>query len=77
MGEEDKVDIDKDLEELEKVVEQLENEKIDLDKSIDLFERGVKLAEEVKDQLSQAEIRLKKVVEDSGLDLSVDDFDLG
>ncbi|MFW6049394.1 MAG: exodeoxyribonuclease VII small subunit [Candidatus Bipolaricaulota bacterium] len=76
MGEEGKVDLEKDLRELEKIVEQLENEKIDLDKSIDLFERGVKLAEEVKGELSQAEARLKKVVEESDMGLKIDDFNL-
>ncbi len=77
MGDEDRVDLEKDLEDLEKIVDELENEKIDLDKSIDLFERGVKLAEEVKGELSRAEARLKKVVEESDLGLNVEDFNLG
>lgn len=47
-----------------------------MDHSIDLFERGVKLAEQVKDRLSNAETRLKKIVQSSDLDLKIDDFDL-
>lgn len=76
MAKDEKVELEEDLQELEEIVKDLENEKIDLDHSIDLFERGVKLAEQVKDRLSNAETRLKKIVQSSDLDLKIDDFDL-
>lgn len=76
MNEEKEVDIEENLEELESIVKELENEQLDLERSIELFEQGVKLAEEVKGGLSEAELRLKKVVESSELDFEAEDFNL-
>jgi len=70
------LDIEEDLGRLEDIVEELENEQLDLERSIELFEEGVKLAEEVKKGLSEAEFRLKKVVDDSELDFEAEDFNL-
>lgn len=76
MSEEKEVDIEENLEKLESIVKELENEQLDLERSIELFEQGVKLAEEVKGGLSEAELRLKKVVESSELDFEAEDFNL-
>ncbi|MCF7890454.1 exodeoxyribonuclease VII small subunit [Candidatus Bipolaricaulota bacterium] len=76
MSEQEKVDIEGNLEKLESIVKELENEQLDLERSIELFEKGVKLAEEVKGGLSEAELRLKKVVESSDLDFEAEDFNL-
>ncbi|MBS3736439.1 MAG: exodeoxyribonuclease VII small subunit [Candidatus Bipolaricaulota bacterium] len=73
---EEEVDIEENLEKLESIVKELENEQLDLEKSIELFEKGVKLAEEVKEGLSEAELRLKKVVESTDLDFEAEDFNL-
>jgi len=70
------LDIEEDLGRLEDIVEELENQQLDLERSIELFEEGVKLAEEVKKNLSEAEFRLKKVVDDSELDFEAEDFNL-
>ncbi|MFB6215184.1 MAG: exodeoxyribonuclease VII small subunit [Candidatus Bipolaricaulia bacterium] len=76
MNEEEEVDIEENLEKLESIVKELENEQLDLERSIELFEQGVKLAEEVKEGLSEAELRMKKVVESSELDFEAEDFNL-
>ena len=75
MNEED-LDIEGKLEKLESIVKELEDEQLNLERSIELFEEGVKLAEEVKGGLSEAELRLKKVVESSDLDFEAEDFNL-
>ncbi len=76
MSEEEEIDVEKDLEKLEGIVEELEGEDLKLQKSIELFEEGIDLAEEIQEGLSTAEVRLKKVIENSELDLKVEDFDL-
>lgn len=73
---EEEVDIEENLEKLESIVKELENEQLDLERSIELFEKGVKLAEEVEGGLSEAELRLKKVVESTELDFEAEDFNL-
>jgi len=76
VNEEERIDIEEDLKKLEEIVRELEDEQLDLERSIELFEEGVKLAEEVKGGLSEAELRLKKVVETSDLDFEAEDFNL-
>lgn len=76
MSEENEIEVEDDLTELEKIVEELEGDQLDLERSIELFEEGVKLAEEIQEGLSEAEVRLKKVIEESELDFEVEDFDL-
>lgn len=76
MSEENEIEVEDDLTELEKIVEELEGGQLDLERSIELFEEGVKLAEEIQEGLSEAEVRLKKVIEESELDFEVEDFDL-
>ncbi len=76
MSQEANTDIEGDLEKLEEIVGKLEDEQLDLEKSIELFEEGVALAEEVRDGLSEAEFKLKKVIEESELDFEAEDFNL-
>lgn len=76
MNEEEKIDFERSLKKLENIVNELEDEHLNLDKSIELFEEGVKLAEEIQTGLSEAKLRLKKVIEDSELDFEAEDFDL-
>ena len=73
---EEEINIEEDLQKLEEIVKELEDEQLDLQRSIELFEEGVKLAEEVKGGLSEAELRLKKVIETSELDFEAEDFSL-
>ena len=47
------------LEELERIVRELEQGDIPLEKSLELFEQGVKLSRECQDRLNQAERRIE------------------
>lgn len=50
---------------LEEIVRQLESEQISLEESLELFEEGVKLADSIQKRLSEAQVRVKKVLEES------------
>ncbi len=76
VSEEEKIDVEENLKKLEGIVEELEGEDLELERSIELFEEGIELAEGIQEGLSTAEVRLKKVIEDSELDLKVEDFDI-
>jgi len=54
---------EKQLEELEKVVEQLERGDLPLDKNVALFERGVELSRACKAQLTDAESRIRVLID--------------
>lgn len=54
---------EKDMEELERVVEQLERGDLSLEESVDLFERGVLLSRSCKAVLERAESRVQALVE--------------
>jgi len=45
------------LEELERIVRELEQGELTLEKSLELFEQGVKLSRECQERLTQAERR--------------------
>jgi exodeoxyribonuclease VII small subunit len=68
--------------ELQSVVGRLEAGNLPLEESIELYEQGVMLHERCAHLLSEAELRLQRLVEGPGgglrtLDLSVDDGDEG
>lgn len=50
------------LEELERIVRELEQGELPLEKSLELFERGVKLSRECQDRLNQAERRIEILI---------------
>ena len=52
------------LDELEKIVTQLEDGDLPLEKSLKLFEDGVKLSRECRERLSQAERRIEVLLKD-------------
>jgi exodeoxyribonuclease VII small subunit len=54
------------LEELEKVVKELEGGDLPLDRSIELFERGMGLSESCRKQLEQAETRVEMLIRKEG-----------
>ncbi|MCS7198173.1 MAG: exodeoxyribonuclease VII small subunit [Candidatus Bipolaricaulota bacterium] len=58
---------------LEEIVRQLENEQISLEESLELFEEGVKLADSIQKRLSEAQLRVKKVLEEAE-NFKVEDF---
>ena len=54
------------LDELEKVVKQLEGGDLSLERSIELFERGVSLSDTCRKQLEEAETRVEMLVRKEG-----------
>lgn len=53
------------LDELEKIVNQLEDGDLPLEKSLKLFEDGVKISRECKDRLMKAERRIEILMKDA------------
>ena len=53
----------KQLERLEAIVRRLESEDLDLDEALKLFEEGIERLRMAREQLSQAELKVKKVLE--------------
>jgi exodeoxyribonuclease VII small subunit len=54
------------LDELEKVVKQLEAGDLSLERSIELFERGVNLSDGCRKQLEEAETRVEMLIRKEG-----------
>ena len=50
------------LDELEKVVKELESGDLPLDRSLDLFSRGMQLSESCRKQLEEAETRVEMLI---------------
>jgi len=63
------------LNELEKIVNQLENGDLPLEKSLSLFEDGVKLSRECRERLIQAERRIEVLLKDSDGNLSLKEIE--
>ena len=65
MAKEDKkVDFESSLRELELIVEKLEDENINLEDSVKSFEEGVSLVKQCQKQLQDAELKIKKLLDD-------------
>jgi exodeoxyribonuclease VII small subunit len=54
------------LEQLEKIVKELENGDLPLEKSLELFEKGMELSEACRRQLSAAESRVEILLKKEG-----------
>lgn len=54
------------LDELEKVVKELETGDLSLDRSLELFSRGMQLSEACRQQLEQAETRIETLIRKEG-----------
>ncbi len=66
---ENKIDFEKSLGELEKIVAKLESGECSLDESIKLFEKGVKYTSECRDALKSAKEKITTLTElESGAD---------
>jgi exodeoxyribonuclease VII small subunit len=63
------------LEELERIVRDLEQGELTLEKSLELFEQGVKLSRECQDRLTQAERRIEILMRDNQGRAAVRPFD--
>ena len=65
MAKEDKkVDFESSLRELELIVEKLEDENINLEDSVKSFEEGVSLVKQCQKKLQDAELKIKKLLDD-------------
>ena len=59
----DQIDFETSLQKLEDIVSKLENSDINLEDSVQSFEEGIKLVKECLKQLSDAELKVKKLLE--------------
>ena len=69
--EDSKKNFESSLKELETIIEVLEDENINLEDSVKTFEKGVNLVKECQKQLSQAELKVKKLL-DNGNTVDLD-----
>jgi exodeoxyribonuclease VII small subunit len=63
------------LEELQRIVRELEQGELTLEKSLELFEQGVALSRECQERLAQAERRIEILVRDNHGRAAVRPFD--
>jgi exodeoxyribonuclease VII small subunit len=63
------------LEELERIVRDLEQGELPLEKSLEMFEQGVKLSRECQERLNQAERRIEVLMRDTQGRSAVRPFD--
>ena len=70
-----KIDFEKSMEELEKIVGDLESGTLTLDQSIEAFERGIELAKLCQKRLEAAEERVKKLLEKTNGEIGLELFE--
>lgn len=58
---EDKLDLGKTFQELEKITDELQSENLELETAIEKFERGLRLSEQLKARLAEIENRIEKI----------------
>jgi exodeoxyribonuclease VII small subunit len=59
-----KIDFEFSLKQLESIVLKLEDENINLEDSVKSFEEGINLVKECQKQLEEAELKVKKLLDD-------------
>ncbi len=62
------------LEELQNIVDKLETGEVTLEEAIEMYERGVKLSKYCIQKLTQAELRIKKIIKDEANGFTLLDF---
>ena len=67
MTKKDTVNFEVSLEKLEKIIEKLEDGDISLEDSVKSFEEGIGLVKECQKQLSQAELKVKKLLDNGDI----------
>ena len=63
MAKKDTVNFEASLQKLKKIIEKLEGGDISLEESVKSFEEGIGLVKECQKQLSQAELKVKKLLD--------------
>lgn len=71
------VDLEKAMQELEQVVEQLESGDLSLDKSLKQFEKGVKLSRDCQAALNAVEQKVQVLIDGELTDIAADDLEGG
>ena len=69
-------DFEKSLQNLEKIVTQMESGELGLEESLAQFESGIRLAKNCQDTLANAELRVEQLIEKNGLQQTVPFEDL-
>jgi len=69
-------DFEKSLQNLEKVVSNMESGELGLEESLAQFEKGIKLARNCQDTLTNAEFRVEQLIEQNGLQQTIPFEDL-
>lgn len=69
------IDLEKSMQELEQVVEQLEGGDLTLDKSLQQFEKGVKLSRDCQAALTNAEQKVQVLMKSGLKDIDPEDLD--
>ena len=64
MAKDKKIDFELSLKELESIIEKLEDENINLEDSVKSFEKGINLVKECQQQLQNAELKIKTLLDD-------------
>ena len=64
-------DFEKSLQNLEKIVTQMETGELGLEESLAQFESGIRLAKNCQDTLAYAELRVEQLIEKNGLQQTV------
>ena len=72
MAEDKKTDFESSLMALESIVKRLEDENINLEDSVKSFEEGINLVKECQKQLQEAELKIKKLLDD-GTSIDLED----
>ena len=70
-------DFESSLEELERIVRELERGDLPLERSLELFEQGVKLSRACQERLNQAERRIEILTRDNQGRPTIRPFDAG
>ena len=63
MAKKDTVNFEASLQKLKKIIEKLEDGDISLEESVKSFEEGIGLVKECQKQLAQAELKVKKLLD--------------
>ena len=72
MGKDKQIDFESSLKALESIVARLEDENINLEDSVKSFEEGINLVKECQKQLQEAELKIKKLLDD-GTSIDLED----
>jgi exodeoxyribonuclease VII small subunit len=68
------MDFEESLNKLEDIVQKLEKGEISLEESLPLFEEGMEILGNLKDYLSNAEIKIEKLIKDSEGKFKTDEY---